>query len=90
MIESPLMKEFAREIDRKRQRKDIEKAIRVRFGALSDSARASLEGLKDEAKLEALFDFAIICPTLEAFLERLSKETTPAPRPTSSRRPRKR
>jgi hypothetical protein len=90
MIESPLMKEFAEQIDRKRQRKSVEDAIRVRFGALSDSARASLEVLSDENKLDALHQFAIICPTLEAFLERLAKETTPPPAPVSSRRSRKR
>ncbi len=76
--------------DRKRQRKWIEDAIRVRFAPLSDSARASLEGLSEEKKLDALHKFAILCPTLEAFLERLAKETTPPPAPVSSRRSRKR
>jgi hypothetical protein len=90
MIESPLIKEIVEKTDRKRQRTDVEKAIRVRFGGLPDSARASLEGLEDEAKLDALHDFAVICPTLEAFLERLARETTPAPTPVSSRRSRKR
>jgi hypothetical protein len=93
MIESPLMKEFAAEIaaqvDRKRQWKWVADAIRVRFGPLSDSARATLEGLNDEKKLDALHQFAILCPSMEAFLERLAKETAPSPARRSSRRPRK-
>jgi hypothetical protein len=90
MIESPLIKEIVEQTDRERQRKAVEEVIRVRFGALSDSARASMAGLKDEAKLNALLGFAAICPTLEVFLERLAKETAPAPAPVSSRRSRKR
>jgi predicted transposase YdaD len=90
MIESPLIKEIVENTDRKRQRAMIEAAIQVRFGALPEAARASLEGLKEEATLDALHRFAIVCPSLEAFLERLARETTAPPRPTSSRRPRKR
>jgi hypothetical protein len=90
MIESPLMKEFAEQIDRQRQRKVVEDVIGVRFGALPQSARASLNGLTDEATFDTLLRFAVVCPTLEAFLERLAKETAPKPAPASSRRPRKR
>ncbi len=90
MIESPLIKEIVEKADRKRQRKDIDDVVRQRLGALPDSARASLEGLADEGKLHALLLFASVCPTLEAFLERLAKETTPASTPVSSRRSRKR
>jgi hypothetical protein len=90
MIESPLMKEFAAQIEQQTWRKAIERHIRRRFGTLPDSARASLEGLRDEGKLLALHDFAPYCPTLEAFLNCLAQETTPAPAPASSRRPRKR
>ena len=81
MIESPLMKEFAEQIEHQTRRTDIEDLIRGRFGTLSDDARARLEGLKDPAKLRALLLFAGLCPTLEAFLERLAKETAPAPAP---------
>jgi hypothetical protein len=90
MIESPLIKEIVEQTDRQRQRKVVGRVIRLRFGALSEGAQASLEGIKDEAKLDALHDFAVICPTLEAFLERLVKETTTPPAPVSSRRSRKR
>ena len=90
MIESPLMREFAAQIDRQRQRKSVEDVIQVRFGALPQGARASLESLNDEATLDALLRFAAVCLTLDAFLERLAQETTPAPAPVSSRRRRKR
>jgi hypothetical protein len=52
-------------------------------------ARLSLEGIDKEATLDALFRFAAVCPSQEAFLERLAQETKP-PRPTSTRRSRKR
>jgi hypothetical protein len=90
MIESPLIKEIVEQADRKRQRRSVEDAVRVRFGALSANARASLEGMNDENKLDALFQFAIVCPTLEAFLQRLAMETVTPPPPRSSRRARKR
>ncbi len=90
MIESPLFKEIVEKAEHQTWRKAIEALIQGRFGALSESARASLEGLKDEAKLRALHLFAGLCPTREAFLERLAKETTPAPAPVSTRRGRKR
>jgi hypothetical protein len=90
MIDSPLIRELVEGTDRQRQRTDIEDAIQVRFGALSDDGRARLQGLTDETILRGLFRFAIVCPTLEAFLERLAQETTPPTRPPSTRRPRKR
>ena len=66
----------------------IERNIKgQRFGPAEQRA-GELEGLNDEDKLLALFDFAITAPTLEAFLEQLAKETTPVPAPVSSRRPR--
>jgi hypothetical protein len=89
MIDSPILREFAEFVDRRRQRKVIETTIEARFGAFPDSARASLEALNDEARLDALFQFAILCPTLDAFLERLTKMASTPP-PVSSRRPRKR
>ncbi len=75
MIESPLIQEIVEQADRKRQRKSVVDAIRVRFAPLSDIARVSLDMLNDENKLDDLFQFAITCKTLEAFLERLAKET---------------
>jgi hypothetical protein len=90
MIESPLIKEIVEKADRQRQRKAIETVVRARLGSLPDSARASLEGVTEEATLDVLLEAASLCLTLEAFLERLAKETTPAPKPVSSRRSRKR
>ena len=89
-LSSPLIKEIVEKIDRQRQRTDVEDVLRERLGALPDSARASLQGLTHEAKLRSLLLFASVCPTLEAFLERLAKETNPAPPPVSTRRSRKR
>jgi hypothetical protein len=89
MIESPLIQEIVAQADRKRQRKSIEDVMRARVGPLPDSARATLEGLKDEKKLDALLELASLCPSMEAFLERLAKETAPPPARQSSRRRRK-
>ena len=74
MIESPLMKEFAEKIELQTRRTDIEDMIQGRFSALSDSARASLEGLNDQAKLRGLLLFAGLCKTKEEFLERLAED----------------
>jgi hypothetical protein len=90
VIESPLMKEFAEQIERQTWRKAIKRVIEVRFGTLPARARASLERLHDNGKLMELHGFAAVCPTLKAFLERQATETAPAPAPVSSRRPRKR
>ncbi len=90
MIESPLFKEAIEKAGHQTLRMAIEDLIRGRFSALSDNARASLEGLHDQDRLRALHLFAGLCPTLEAFLERLAKETTPRPAPVSSLRSRKR
>jgi hypothetical protein len=90
MIESPLIKEIVEKADLEARRKVIEEDIQARFGSMPDSARASLQGLTETSKLGTLRRFANTCSTLEAFLERLAKETTPPPAPVSSRRSRKR
>jgi hypothetical protein len=89
VIESPMVKEYGDERDRQRHQRSIERVIKVRFGPLSDDARARLRGVNEETKLEALLDFASLCQSREAFVERLVSETTPPPRPTSSRRKKK-
>ena len=66
-----------------------EDVLLARLGKLSDDARARLQGLVDQDKVRALARFAAVCPTLEAFVERLNQETTPPATPTSSRRKRK-
>jgi predicted transposase YdaD len=90
MIESPLIKEIVEQAQQQTRRTIIEEDIKDRFGPLPDSARASLEGVTDPDMLRVLRRFANTCSTLEAFLERLAQETTPAPAPVSSRRQRKR
>jgi hypothetical protein len=89
MIESPVTKEIYEMGIAARGRKDIERAILTRFGKLSDDARARLQGVNQEQLLDDLHTFAIICKTMDDFVERLNRETTPAPKPTSSRRKRK-
>ena len=90
MIDSPLMREFAAQIEQRTWRGVIERVIQVRFGTLPDSARANLESLHEEDKFRAVLRLAVLCPTLEAFLNCLVQETTPAPAPVSSRRRRNR
>jgi hypothetical protein len=89
MIESPEIKEIVEEAQAAQARKDIERVILTRFGKLSDDARARLQGVTAEKTLDDLHTYAILCPTQEAFVERLTKETTPPPKPVSSRRKRK-
>jgi hypothetical protein len=89
MIESPYFQGFLDRKERETRQLDIEETILVRFGKLSDDARARLQGVTEEAKLRDLLRFAAICLSLEAFVERLTKETTPSPTPVSSRRKRK-
>jgi hypothetical protein len=87
MIESPVTKEIYEMGLAARGRRDIERAILTRFGPLPDDARARLQGVSDETALDGLLTFAILCPTREAFVERLNRETTPEK--ASSRRKRK-
>jgi hypothetical protein len=89
MIEWPFMKEYGEETACKARHQYIEEAILVRFAKLSDDARARLRGITDEARLQGLHRFAIVCPSLDAFLARLTAETSPPPAPTSSRRKKK-
>jgi hypothetical protein len=84
-----MIREIVKESQREKTQELIEAAILARFARLSDDARARLQGVTEEAKLQGLFRFAIVCPSLEAFVERLTKETTPPPSPVSSRRKRK-
>jgi predicted transposase YdaD len=88
MIESPVIKEIVEEVQAARTRQGIEEVLKARLGQLSDDGRARLRGLADDEKLMALLRFASVSPTLEAFVERLNRETTPAEK-VSSRRKRK-
>lgn len=89
MIESPRIEQIVSQRERQGQQRFVEAVILARFGQLSDDARARLQGVQEEAKLEALNRFAAVCPSLEAFVERLEAETTPPPAPKSSRRKKK-
>jgi hypothetical protein len=90
MIESPLIKEILEKNELETRRRVIEEDIQDRFGPLPEAGRASLQGLTDRTELRALRRFANSCTTLEAFLERLAKETAQPPAPVSSRRSKKR
>jgi hypothetical protein len=88
MIESPLIKAFFEKGQVTSRRQDIEEAILVRFGQITDDARARLQGLSEDKHLRELLRFAILRRTMEAFIARLNQMTTPTPAPTSSRRKR--
>jgi hypothetical protein len=89
VIEFPLVQEYGDERDRRRFHSNIARVIQNRFEVLSDDARARLEGVTEQQKLEQLLDLASLCPSMEAFVERLTAETTPPPAPVSSRRRKK-
>jgi predicted transposase YdaD len=89
MIESPLIQEIEEKAERRRAHAMIERFIQARFGKLSDAARAMLQSVSDEERLNRLVDFAAVCQSRDEFVERLTKEITPAPAPVSSRRKKK-
>lgn len=63
MIESPLLDEIRTEI----LTKNIARVLRVRFGELPGELETVLFSIRDEARLEALFDHAVRCGSLTEF-----------------------
>jgi hypothetical protein len=50
---------------------DVLRILKGRFGAALDDVRASLDAVTDQAELDALADYAVSCPDLDAFRQRL-------------------
>jgi hypothetical protein len=51
---------------------DALRILHARFGSAANSIRSALEKVADKAELDALADFAVACPDLDAFRQRLS------------------
>jgi predicted transposase YdaD len=63
MIESPLIQEIVAEA----RQDNILRALELRLGAVPPEIATVLRTVFDEQKLRDLFDFAIVCPDLNAF-----------------------
>ena len=72
MIESPLIQELRQEFMAQRGHKDILRLLAVRFGSVPTDSEAAVRAIQDESRLDALFDWAALCPDLEAFRQRLA------------------
>jgi hypothetical protein len=91
MIESTLIQELLAESRVGERLTTILQVLRVRFGDVPPTVTAGLEQVKDYEKLVRLTDHASVCPSLQAFEERV-REELPQPAPASTRgkrRPRK-
>jgi hypothetical protein len=88
MIESPLIRDIEQKAAIRARHTDLERFITARFEALPAAARAALQSITDDERLDRLFDFAAVCPSLDAFVDRLNQEV-PLPPPPSSRRKKK-
>ncbi len=91
MIESPLIREIAEESARADRLKSIRAVLETRFGDVMPAVTAGLEQVKEEAKLDRLLRYAVVCASPQAFEETLRQELpTPAPASTRGKRqPRK-
>lgn len=94
MIESPLIQEIADELKQQTRQETVQgkilRLLQVRLGASPEELTAELREVTNEERLDQLFDFAVACPTVEAFLERLRAEKRrPAPKPKGKPRSRK-
>jgi hypothetical protein len=87
--EFPIVQEYGDERARQKLQFAVAEVVKARFDPLSDDAHARLQGVTEEAKLLDLLHFASVCKSPEAFVERLTAETTPPPAPVSSRRKKK-
>ena len=68
MIESPWLDDL---VCRTRQ-KDILRILAHRFGVVPPEMAAGLRNVESEESLDALVDWAMTCPDLEAFRGRLA------------------
>jgi hypothetical protein len=67
MMESPLIKEIQAET----RQEDILRLLENRFGTIPLEITSHLRKILSEKKLKALFDYACVCPHVEAFRDKL-------------------
>ncbi len=81
MIESPVMKEFAEKIGQEIRVAVIVEALKARFGKAANQVEAQVRPFVNEEQLVRLHRFAVVCPSVEAFQDRLQSEP---PRPADA------
>ncbi|HYT89248.1 MAG TPA: hypothetical protein VEL76_11130 [Gemmataceae bacterium] len=74
MIDSPLIKELLA----KNTQKNIGAFLRSRFGEVPPEVTKKLQAVRKEKRLAELLDYAAICPSLEAFRDRLFSRSSTA------------
>jgi predicted transposase YdaD len=84
MIESPLIQEIVEESERAGRLKATVEVLEARFGAVSPTVTAGLQQVKEEKQLARLTRHAAVCPSLQAFEDKLRQELS-APAPASTR-----
>lgn len=88
MIDSPLIRALMTENTQQTMHEAIRLVLAGRFGTVPDALVARIKSVRKKPELDALIQFAGMCPNLAAFETRLPAER---PRPASSRKtPRRR
>lgn len=72
MIESPLIDELIQEVLAEKKQAWIETILKKRFGFVPADLMNMLKKVQDEVTLDALMEWAVCCPDLEAFRVRLA------------------
>jgi hypothetical protein len=93
MIDSPLLREFEAEIRQQTQQQTRQEyilgALKVRFGKVPEGLEVEVRQRVNEEQLNELHDFAVVCPSVEAFQERLRGEPPRAAGEAKGKRRRK-
>lgn len=88
MIDSPLIRELMAESTQQALHEAIVVVLKERFGPIDEALTARLKTVHKKEEVNEFLRFAVACPSLRAFQDRLPLER---PRPTSSRKtPRRR
>jgi hypothetical protein len=72
MIESPLIQELMSEVVAKERHKYIVGVLEERFGSVPQDILTALGAIQDAERLDQLNRWAVRCPDLEAFRQRLT------------------
>jgi hypothetical protein len=72
MIESPLIQELRQEFMAEQRHKDIVDVLEERFGSVPQDIITALGAIQDAERLGQLLRWAVRCPDLEAFRQRLT------------------
>ena len=69
MIESPLIQEIVAEA----KHESILRVLRARFGSVPPKITNAVRGTQDDQQIDALLDWAALCPDLQGFRTKLPR-----------------